>query len=160
MFYLTGPGLSCSLQVLIFSCSMRTLSCGMWDLVPWPGIKPGPPALGAWSLTHWTTREVHRCMFEWEQSPDFPSFLDILECHWKGIVHRQLWAQKGSRRAAVLYTLSAINSHWILKSRDSTLPTKVHLLKAMVFSVVMYGCESWTIKKAEHQRTDAFELWC
>ena len=48
----------------------------------------------------------------------------------------------------------------ILKSRDITLPTKVHLVKAMVFPVVMYGCESRTIKKAEHRRTDAFELWC
>ena len=48
----------------------------------------------------------------------------------------------------------------ILKSRDITLPTKVCLVKAMVFPVVMYGCESWTIKEAEHQRTDAFELWC
>ena len=48
----------------------------------------------------------------------------------------------------------------ILKSRDITLPTKVHLIKAMVFPVVMYGYESWTIKKAEHGRTDAFELWC
>ena len=48
----------------------------------------------------------------------------------------------------------------ILKSRDITLPTKVQLVKAMVFPVVMYGCESWTIKKTEHQRTDAFELWC
>ena len=48
----------------------------------------------------------------------------------------------------------------ILKSRDITLPTKVHLAKAMVFPVVMYGCESWTIEKAEHQRIDAFELWC
>ena len=48
----------------------------------------------------------------------------------------------------------------ILKSRDITLSTKVHLVKAMVFPVVMYGCESWTVKKAEHQRTDAFELWC
>ena len=47
----------------------------------------------------------------------------------------------------------------ILKSRDNILPTKVHLIKAMVFPVVMYGCESWTIKKAEHQRIDAFELW-
>ena len=47
----------------------------------------------------------------------------------------------------------------ILKSRDITLPTKVRLVKAMVFPVVMYGCESWTIKKAEHQRIDAFELW-
>ena len=48
----------------------------------------------------------------------------------------------------------------VLKSRDITLLTKVHLVKAMVFLVVMYGCESWTIKKAEHQRIDAFELWC
>ena len=48
----------------------------------------------------------------------------------------------------------------ILKSRDITLPTKVHLVKAMVFPVVMYGCESWNMKKAEHQRIDGFELWC
>ena len=48
----------------------------------------------------------------------------------------------------------------ILKSRDITLSTKVHLVKAMVFPVVVYGCESWTIKKAEHRRIDAFELWC
>ena len=48
----------------------------------------------------------------------------------------------------------------ILKSRDITLPTKVHLVNAMVFPVVMYGCESWTVKKAEHRRIDAFELWC
>ena len=48
----------------------------------------------------------------------------------------------------------------ILKSRDITLPTKVRLVKAVVFPVVMYGCESWTIKKAEHRRIDAFELWC
>ena len=48
----------------------------------------------------------------------------------------------------------------ILKSRDIPLPTKVHLVKAVVFPVVMYGCESWTIKKAEHRRIDAFELWC
>ena len=48
----------------------------------------------------------------------------------------------------------------ILKSRDITLPTKVHLVKAMVFPVVMYGCESWTVKKAEHRKIDAFKLWC
>ena len=48
----------------------------------------------------------------------------------------------------------------ILKTRDITLPTKVHLVKAMVFPVVMYGCENWTIKKAESQKIDAFELWC
>ena len=48
----------------------------------------------------------------------------------------------------------------ILESRDITLPTKIHLVKAMVFPVVMYGCESWTVKKAEHRKIDAFELWC
>ena len=48
----------------------------------------------------------------------------------------------------------------ILKGRDITLPTKIHLVKAMIFPVVMYECESWTIKKAEHRRIDAFELWC
>jgi len=53
-----------------------------------------------------------------------------------------------------------INLDSILKSRDITLPTKVHLVKAMVFPVVMYGCKSCTIKKVEHQRIDAFELWC
>ena len=53
-----------------------------------------------------------------------------------------------------------INLDSIFKSRDITLPTKVHLVKAMVFPVVMYGCESWTVKKAECRRIDAFELWC
>ena len=52
------------------------------------------------------------------------------------------------------------NTDGIFKSRDITLPTKVRLVKAMVFPVVMYGCESWTIKKAEHRGIDAFELWC
>ena len=53
-----------------------------------------------------------------------------------------------------------INLESILKSRDIILPTKVHLIKALFFPVVMYGCESWTVKKAEHQKMDAFELWC
>ena len=52
------------------------------------------------------------------------------------------------------------NLDTIFKSRDITLPTKVHLVKAVVFPVVMYGCESWTVNKVEHQRIDAFELWC
>ena len=52
------------------------------------------------------------------------------------------------------------NLERILKSRDMTLPSKVRLVKAVLFPVVVYGCESWTIKKAERQRTDAFELWC
>ena len=64
------------------------------------------------------------------------------------------------KRHLLLGRKAMINLHSILKSRDITLPTKVHLVKAMVFPVVMYGFESWTIKKAECQRTDAFELRC
>ena len=64
------------------------------------------------------------------------------------------------RRHLLLGRKAVTNLDSILKSRDITLPTKVHLFKAMVFPVVMYGCESWTIMKAEHQRIDAFELWC
>ena len=64
------------------------------------------------------------------------------------------------KRCLLLGRKAMTNLDSILKSRDITLPTKVHLVKAMVFPVVMYGCESWTVKKAERQRTDAFELWC
>ena len=64
------------------------------------------------------------------------------------------------KRCLLLGRKVMTNLNSILKSRDITLPTKVHLVKAMVFPVVMYGCESWTIKKAEHWRIDAFELWC
>ena len=64
------------------------------------------------------------------------------------------------KRCLFLGRKAMTNADSILKSRDITMPTKVHLVKAMIFPVVMYGCESWTIKKAEHQRIDAFELWC
>ena len=64
------------------------------------------------------------------------------------------------KRCLLLGRKAMTNLDSILKSRDITLPTKVRLVKAMVFPAVMYGCESWTIKKAEHQRIDAFELWC
>ena len=65
-----------------------------------------------------------------------------------------------SKRYLLLGRKARINLDIIFKSRDPTLPTKVCLVKAMVFPVVMYGCEGWTIKKAEHRRIDAFELWC
>ena len=64
------------------------------------------------------------------------------------------------KRSLLLGRKVMSNLDSIFKSRDITLPTKVHLVKAVVFPVVMYGCESWTVKKAEHQRIDAFELWC
>ena len=64
------------------------------------------------------------------------------------------------KRCLFLGRIAMTNLHSILKSRDITLPTKVRLVKAMFFPVVMYGCESWTVKKAEHRGIDAFELWC
>ena len=64
------------------------------------------------------------------------------------------------KRRLLLERKVMTNLDSILESRDITLPTNVHLVKAMVFPVVMYGCETWTIKKTEHQRIDAFELWC
>ena len=64
------------------------------------------------------------------------------------------------KRRLLLGRKAMTNLDSLLKSRDSALPTKVRLVKAMVLPVVMYGCESWTVKKAEHRRTDAFELWC
>ena len=64
------------------------------------------------------------------------------------------------KKCLLLGRKAMTNLNSIFKSRDITLPSKVHLVKAMVFPVVMYGCESWTIKKAEHRRIDAFELWC
>ena len=64
------------------------------------------------------------------------------------------------KRRLLLGRKAMTNLDRILKSRDITLPAKIHLVKAMVFPVVMCGCKSWTIKKAEHQRIDAFELWC
>ena len=64
------------------------------------------------------------------------------------------------KRCLLLGRKVMTNLHSIFKSRDITLPTKFHLVKALVFPVVMYGCESWTVKKAEHWRIDAFQLWC
>ena len=80
----------------------------------------------------------------------------------RGVGWGRIW-EGGSKGRGYMYTFGRkfmTNLDNILKSRDITLPTEVHLVKAMVFPVVMYGCESWTVKKAEHQILDAFELWC
>ena len=74
------------------------------------------------------------------------------QCRW--------WLQRWNPRRLLLRWKFMTNLDSILKSRDITLPSKVRLVKAMVIPVVIYGCESWTVKKAEHRETDAFELWC
>ena len=93
-----------------------------------------------------------------------------MEKQWKQCQTLFCWAPKSKvtdgdcsheiKRHLLLGRKVMTNLDSILKSRDITLPTKVHLVKAMIFPVVMYGCESWIIKKAERQRIDAFELWC
>ena len=88
---------------------------------------------------------------------------------WKQWLTLFFWVQKITedadcsheiKRCLLLGRKVMTNLDSILKSRDNTLPTKVHLVKAVVFPVVMYGCESWTVKKVECRRIDAFELWC
>ena len=92
-----------------------------------------------------------------------------MEKQWKQWLTLFFWAPKSLQMVIAVmklkdaYSLEGkfmTNLDSILKSRDMTLSTKVNLVKAMVFPVVMYGCESWTIRKAEHRRIDAFELWC
>ena len=77
-----------------------------------------------------------------------------------GLQNHYRWWLHSIKGRLLLRRKVMTNLDSILKSRDIPLPTKIHLVKAMVFPVVMYGCESWTIKKVEHQRIDAFELWC
>ena len=84
---------------------------------------------------------------------------------WQTIFLRSKITVKGDcsheiKRCLLLGRKAMTNLDSLLQSRDITLPTKIHLIKVMVFPVVMYGCESWTIKKAEHWKIDAFELWC
>ena len=103
---------------------------------------------GAW----WAT--IHRTSHE---------ELDILK--WETLFlgapnHCRWWLQSWNCKMLAPWRKAMTNLDGLLKSRDITLSTKVHIVKAMVFPVVMYGCESWTIKKAECQRNDAFELWC
>jgi len=90
----------------------------------------------------------------------YPLFLTMQKCSSLEKYHclKEEKAHKRSNKTVLPYF--QIMRSYIAKCRDITLPTKVHLVKAMVFPVVMYGCESWTVKKAECQRIDAFELWC
>ena len=79
---------------------------------------------------------------------------------WGSKITADVGCSHEMKRCLLLERKVMTNLDSILQSRHITLPTKVHLVKAMVFSVVTYGCESWTVNKAEHQRIDAFELWC
>ena len=83
---------------------------------------------------------------------------DPIDCSLPGFSVHGVFQARVLEWVAIAFSVTNLDS--ILKSRDITLPTKVHLVKAMVFPVVTYGCENWTVKKAESQRIDAFEVWC
>ena len=83
---------------------------------------------------------------------------DPMDCSLPGSSVHGIFQARVLEWGAVAFSMTNLDS--IFKSRDISLPTKVRLAKAMVFPVVVYGCESWTVKKAEHLRIDAFELWC
>ena len=93
--------------------------------------------------------------YRWESNGNSERFY-----FWGLQNHCRWWLQLWNKRCLLLGRKAMTNLDSILKSRDITLPTKFCLVKTMVFPVVLYGCESWTIKKAECQRIDAFELWC
>ena len=93
-----------------------------------------------------------------EVAQSCPTLSDPMDCSPpRSSIHGILQARV-LEWGAIAFSVTNLDN--VLKSRDITLPTKVHLVKTMVFPVVMYGCESWTVKKTEHQRIDAFELWC
>ena len=93
--------------------------------------------------------------------PFFCLFMHSFTAQMPNIYTSSIIMTQHEQQQVMFYlSLTMTNLDSILKSRDITLPTKVHLVKTMVFPVIMYGCESWTVKKAECQRIDAFELWC
>ena len=122
--------------------------------ISWTEDPGGLQSMGSWSVGHdWATSLS--CIGEGNGKPLQCSCLESPRdrgAWWAaiyGVAQSRTWLKR----------LSSSN-RCILKSRDIILPTKVHLVKAMVFPVVMYGCESWTIKKTDHRRIDAFKLWC
>ena len=95
---------------------------------------------------------------ESEVTHSCPTIPDTTDCSPPDSSIHGIFQTRVLEWGAITFSVASLDS--ILKSRGTALATKVHLVKFMVFPVVMYGCESWTIKKAEHQRSDAFELWC
>ena len=149
---------------------------GIWDPTFPTKDRPLPPCTRRQILNQWTTREVacftfwlkytthmERCTHQMNGSIIFlqvntTTVTDFIFFNSKITADDD--CSHESKRCLLLERKAMTNPESILKSRDVTLATKVCIVESMVFPIVMYRCESWTIKKAEHQRTDAFELWC
>ena len=137
---------------------MKSLSRFRLLLTSWTSAYQAPPSMGFARQQHWSGLPFLSPMHESESEvvQSFRTPTDPMDCGLPGSSIHRICQARVLEWVAIAF--SYLDS--ILKSRDITLPTKVCLDKAMVFPVVMYRCESWTIRKAEHQRTDAFELWC
>ena len=126
-----------------------------------------PPSLGFSRQEHWSGLPFPSPMHESESEVAqlCPTLSDPMDCSLPGSFIHGVFQARVLEWGAIAFSVLLgrkvkTNLDSIFKSRDITLPTKVHLVKAMVFPVVMYGCDSWTVKKAESRRIDAFELWC
>ena len=137
---------------LVFSMIQWMLS--IWSLVPLPFLKPAWTSGSSWFTYCWSlVPSIHGKQMEKQWKLTDLIFLGSKITADGDFSHE-------IKRCLLLGRKAITNLDRVVKSRDITLPTMVHLVKAMVFPVVVYGCEIWTIKKAEHRRTDAFELWC
>ena len=154
-------------------CGTRAeLLCSVWDL-PGPGIEPVTPALaGGFFTTEPSGKPPNSFSYNIQKTKimasgpitsrqiDGETVETVADYFWRAPKSLQVVIAAVKLRHFLLGRKVMTNLDSILKSRDVTLSTEVHLVKAMVFPVVVYGCESWTIKKAEHGKIDAFELWC
>ena len=125
--------------IKLISLASPALACGFFTT---SAIWDAPSPIASWQIDGGKSGNSDRLYFLWLQN------------------HCEQYYSHEIKRRLLLGRKAMTNLDSILKSRDITLPTRVCIVKAMVFPVVMYGRESWTIKKAEHQRTDAFKLWC
>ena len=137
------------------------LSILTWK-IPWTEEPGRLQSMGSLRVRHdWVTSLSLFTFMHWRRKwQPTPVFLPGESQGWGSLVGWHLWGHTESDMTEVTSAAAAAAADNILKSRDITLPTKVCLVKALVFPVVMHGCESWTIKKAERWRIDAFELWC
>ena len=138
---------------------VKSLSRVQFSATPQTAAHQAPPSMGFSRQEYWSGVPLPSPMKvkrESEVAQLCPTLSEPIDCSPPGSSIHGIFQARVLEWGAITFSVTNLDS--ILKSRDITLPTKVHLVKAMVFPVVIYGCESWTIKKVEHRRIDAFEL--
>ena len=130
------------------------------SVIPRTVAYQAPPSMGFSRQEYWSALSLPSSLHIFSSVQSLSSVHSLRPHELKPTRFLHLWDFPGKNTGVGCHFLLQTNLDSILKSRDITLPTKVWLVKAMIFSVVMHGCESWAVKKAECQRIDAFELWC